>query len=260
MWNYIIGPILALLPKPWRESLPFVRDVQWERATIVSGLAESLGALVALRYWYVHVTTTWVDRAVSAALYGKVAGATEQGIAEVAWTLWVTHPLTLLLGYAMLEGGVRFCGAAFSEEARGSFLLFLLDWAFLQPFRRRNPASAMAAPSVASNARSIVDAVRERLLMARGGEMQDELCFRNERGEELLEIRASRSKQDWNPPRVVRYEDGYYRLEASAMKAGPRPFVYALRRLPAGVPGRTVLIYSPAAVLISNPGQDSRAR
>jgi len=53
------------------------------------------------------------------------------------------------------------------------------------------------------------------------------------------------TEPDWNPPRVVRYEDRYYRLEDYARGSGPRPFVYRLRRLAAGVPGRTVLVYSP---------------
>jgi hypothetical protein len=52
MWNYIIGPILALLPKQWRESLPFANNVRWGRATVISGLVESVGAIAALGYWF----------------------------------------------------------------------------------------------------------------------------------------------------------------------------------------------------------------
>jgi hypothetical protein len=251
MWTYIIGPILALLPKSWRDSLPFASDVQWGRATVVSGLGESLGAIVGLGYWYMHAMTMWVDRSVSAALDGKLAAdATVQGIGAVALSVWVTHPLTLLLGYCMFEGAVRLCAAAFGEQSLGTFPLAVVNWIFVRPFRRRNPGSATALGSAASNARSVVDAVRERMLIARSAEEQDELHFRNEAGEELLEIRASRRKQEWIPPRVVRYEDAYYRLDSSAMKTGPRPFFYSLRRLPAGVPGRSVLIYSPTDALV----------
>jgi len=52
-------------------------------------------------------------------------------------------------------------------------------------------------------------------------------------------------KTDWNPPRTVRYQNNYYRLEACASGMPPRPFRYTLRKLSAGVMGRTVLIYSP---------------
>jgi hypothetical protein len=63
--------------------------------------------------------------------------------------------------------------------------------------------------------------------------------------EEILEIRACRRKPEWNPPRTVRYQDSYYRLEASADGTPPLSFRYTLRKLSAGVPGRTVLIYAP---------------
>lgn len=250
MWNYTIGPILALLPKQWRELLPFANNVRWERAAVVSGLVESLCAIVALGYWYLYAMTLWVDRSVSQALEGKLgANPTVQEIAAVALTVWMMHPLTLLLGYCVLEGMLRLCAASFSEQSLGILPLAMIDWIAIRPFRR-NPASAMAVGSVAVNARSLADAVRERVLVARGGEDQDELSFRKEGGDELLEIRASRRKQDWIPPRVVRCDDAYYRLEASAMKAGPRPFFYSLRRLSAGVPGRSVLIYSRADALV----------
>jgi hypothetical protein len=246
MWNYLIGPILALLPKPWRNSLPVLKNLPWGRAAAVSGLGESLAGIVALAYWYMYAMTTWVDTAVSRALDGKLGpNVTVQEIGAVALTVWSTHPLTLLLGYFILEGIVRFCAAAFSEENFGILSLGVLDWIFIRPFRPRNPASVTGTGSMANNARSLLDALREQILTDRGGQPTDELRFQNDGDEELLEIRASHRKRDWIPPRVVRFEDSYYRLEASATKAGPRPFSYTLRRLPAGVPGRNVLIYSP---------------
>lgn len=250
MWNYLIGPILAFLPKNWRESLPFANNVRWGHATAISGIVESVGAITALGYWYMYAMALWVDRSVSQALEGKLgANPTVQEIAAVALTVWMTHPLTLLLGYCVLEGMLRLCAAAFSEQSLGILPLALIDWIAIRPFRRI-PAGAMEAGSAAVNARSLVAAVREHVLNARGPEQADELSFRTEEGDELMEIRASRRKQDWVPPRVVRCEDAYYRLEASAMKAGPRPFFYSLRRLSAGVPGRTVIIYSPAEALV----------
>jgi hypothetical protein len=249
MWNYIIGPILALLPKPWRKALPILSRLPWGRATAVSGLGESLAAIVALADWYMYAMTTWVDTAVSRALDGKLGpNVTVQEIGAVALAVWWTHPLTLLLGYFILEGMLRFCAAAFSEQSFGIFPLGMLDWIFIRPFRRQNPANVTAEASMASNARSLVGAVSERILTARGAQETDELHFLNEGNEEFVEIRASHRKQDWDPPRVVRFEDAYYRLEAAATKLGPRPFSYMLRKLPAGVPGRNVLIYSPVDV------------
>ncbi len=76
-------------------------------------------------------------------------------------------------------------------------------------------------------------------------EIPDELGFTGSAPDEFLEIRASRRKADWNPPRTVRYLDTFYRLEACSGGSASRPFRYTLRKLSAGVMGRTVLVYSP---------------
>jgi hypothetical protein len=87
--------------------------------------------------------------------------------------------------------------------------------------------------------------MRDKVVTARLSQVADEHCVIKSEAEEFLEIRACRAKLDWTPPRVVRYQDRYYRLEEFVRKSGARPFIYKLRRLAAGVPGRTVLLYSP---------------
>src|ERR1700676_865911 len=64
MWTYILGPFLALLPKDWRNSLPFHDQVDWPRAISFSGLLEFFGAIIFLGYWYVNAMTYMVDHAV----------------------------------------------------------------------------------------------------------------------------------------------------------------------------------------------------
>ena len=123
----------------------------------------------------------------------------------------------------------------------GCFPLFLLDRVLFEPFRPRNPASSMSSESAISSARSLARAVRERVWTARAGETEDELCSAEREATNCWSISAGRRKQNWIPPRVVRYEDTYYRLEKSFSNKGPRPFGYRLRRLSAGVPGRSVL-------------------
>jgi hypothetical protein len=201
-----------------------------------------------------HAMTAWVGRGVAAALSGKMGpGVTDQAIGSVALVVWATHPLTLLLGYAGIEGAIRLCAAAFSDNILGIFPLFLLDKVFVAPFRRRGPKNTNTAHSSRNNS-SLVSAVRERVLIASLPIVSDELCFRTSASEEILEIHASRRKEDWTPPRVVRFRDSYYRLEADSLGPAPRPFHYTLRRLPAGVPGRTVLLYSPSDGVIKDAG------
>lgn len=246
MWTYLLGPFLSLLPKSWRETLPIGASMNWARAAMLSGFAEFVGALVALGYWYMYAMSAWVDRGVDAALNGKMGpGITTHQIAGVALSVWATHELTWLLGYFLAEGAVRLCGAAFSGSILGTFPLFLLDKILFGAFRRQRPNDLNSAGNFSSNVSSYFGAIRERMLVARLPLVSDELFFRRSATEELLEIRACRRKADWTPPRVVRYQDSYYRLEECSRGAAPRPFHYMLRRLPAGVPGRSVLVYSP---------------
>ncbi|MFZ3362759.1 MAG: hypothetical protein WBD39_14775, partial [Candidatus Acidiferrales bacterium] len=85
------------------------------------------GAIIALGYWYMYAMTNWVNHAVGSALAGKLGpGITVQEIGGVALSVWATHPLTLLIGYFIAEGAVRF-SAVFSGEAVGTLPLFLCD-------------------------------------------------------------------------------------------------------------------------------------
>jgi len=248
MWTYLFGPIFAIFPTPWRMSLPFDKRVQWERATAISGFAEAALALVSTMYWYSYAMSTWVGNGVSAALDGKMgAGVRPQDIGGAALIVWWMHPATWLCAYFGLEGAVRLCVGAFGGHSCGIFPLFLADKIILSPFRRRKEGAGTV-----SNVSSFAGAIHERVRTTRLAEVPDELCFTKDETGEILEIRASRRKQDWIPPRTVRYMDTYYRLELDSSAAGPRPFRYQLRRLPMGVPGRTVLLYAPLDAVIRN--------
>jgi hypothetical protein len=75
--------------------------------------------------------------------------------------------------------------------------------------------------------------------------------LREERQEEdaLLHVESCRPKYEWTPGRVIHYADRYYRMECTYEAQRPRPFGFRLRQLPAGVPGRSVIVYDPADVL-----------
>jgi len=74
-------------------------------------------------------------------------------------------------------------------------------------------------------------------------EVADEPVELSEGGEAFLEIHSSRAKAEWIPPKTVRIGDVYFRLEQLAQGNVPRPFIFRLRRLAAGAPGRTVIGY-----------------
>jgi hypothetical protein len=244
MQTYFLGPFLALLPKRWRESLPESFSVQWKRATVLSGLAESVLALTAMVYWYSYSMATWVERAMASAPAGKIpASANEQEIGFAAVVIFAMHPLTWLIGYFSMEGAVRLLGAAISENILGILPLYLLDRAAVKIIGRR---AGITSPPDRENYFAVAGgAMREKLLIARLPMVPDELLVTRNATEEMLEIRSCRPKEDWVPPRVVRYGDSYYRLEGNSKGTNSRPFAYILRRLPAGVRGRTVLLYQP---------------
>jgi hypothetical protein len=243
MLSYTLGPFLAFLPKRWRESLPFHASIEWKPAVLQSGILESILALIALVYWYSYSVTHWAAQAVFSAIQrGAEIDPKALGFAGLA--VMFLHPLTWIIAYFGVEGIVRLC-AAFTDTTLGVLPLFLADKIYLQVVRGKNPLAMGTDNFSQSHLASGIRAVREKALAASLPLIQDELHFTKDGSEEILEIRASRPKPDWTPPRVVRYGDRYYRLESSSTGTPPRPFLYKLRRLPAGVPGRTVLIYSP---------------
>jgi hypothetical protein len=245
MWIYLLGPFLSLLPERWRKALPFFQAVHWHSASILSGLAESVIALTALLYWYSYSVTTWVSRALDNTLSKSApTGITDHDIGFAALVIWATHPLTWLIALVGIEGVARTC-AALTDTVLGIFPLYLLEKTYSKIFRRGAPDPAGAVKFSQSHVSSYVGTVKEKVLSARLSQVPDELCVSKNAAEEFLEIRAWCEKPDWTPPRVVRYEERYYRLEDFSRGPAPRPFVYKLRRLAAGVPGRTVLIYSP---------------
>ncbi len=136
-------------------------------------------------------------------------------------------------------------GAAFTETNLGTFPLFLLDKIIGKISVRSEQGAAQAAGYSQGNFSSYIDAIREKAVYKRLPQVRDELFLSGGGADEFLEIRASRKKPDWNPPRTVRYQDTFYRLEAISSGMPPRPFRYTLRKLAAGVMGRTVLVYSP---------------
>jgi len=220
LWTYVAGPVLALLPVPWRKALPMTEQVQWGSATAVSGFLEMVAAITGLGLWYMF----------------EMSGEHQ----EVALMVFYTNPLTWILFYFFFEGAVRMCGAAFAEDALGTMPLYVLERAV---FLVKNRREAKPGEVMRQNIKSFVESMREELMVARLEEVPDELHYTRSGTDETLEVRASRRKKEWLTPKIVRVDEVYYRMEESSVEKGPRPFRYRLRRLEAGVPGRSVILY-----------------
>lgn len=245
MWIYLVTPILSLLPKQWRESFPSNPSMPWVPATIISGCLEAACGLAGLVYWYSYSVAGWVQKSMDAQLNGHPGTGIPVGTEGFVGLLLVAaHPLTWVIVAISLEGIVRVCAAAFTGELLGTFPLFIVDKIFARFMGRENTAKDSRDSSRADGS-SFFSALRDRYLIGTLPLVPDELHFAGGDTEQLLEIRACRPKPEWDPPRVVRYSDVYFRLERAGQTSGSRPFLYVLRRLASGVPGRTVLEYCP---------------
>ena len=251
MLTYLIGPILALFPRTWRRSLPSILQVNWRAAAALSGLLEGVAALLGISYWYSHAMTTMLDNASEARLANKLPPwVSDHDLGFAALFIFATHPLTLGIAYFGIEAAVRLLAALASESALGILPLYVLDKLFGKMTGRADAKPGVAFESSQGNVASYVGAVRDSVANKFLPNVPDELLFIRSETEEILEIRTCRKKPDWTPPRVVRYQDTYYRLEAESRGTPPRPFSYKLRRLERGVPGRNVILYAPEQPLV----------
>src|SRR5690348_15982027 len=145
MLTYLLGPILALLPRTWRKLLPLGSGVDWRRATLLSGFGEAVVALVSLMRWYSYYMALLVNNGMDSAITGKLGPrVTDQEISFTALVIWATHPLTWVIAFAGVEGAVRLVSAAFTETSLGTFPLFVLDKIIRKLSGRRERTAAEA--------------------------------------------------------------------------------------------------------------------
>jgi hypothetical protein len=203
-------------------------------------MIESFFALVAFIYWYSYSVTHWAQDAVYSAIE-KGARIPPTAVGFAAFALMFLHPVTWLISLFAVEGTVRFLGAAFTGCVLGIFPLFLLDKVWTR-FTASPQAERRA--DTRNNWSSFFSSIRQRAAFLRNPALPDEVRYSEDATGEVMSIASSRPKSGWDPPRIIRCKDIYYRLETASEQSGPRPFLYVLRRLPTGVPGRTVITYS----------------
>ncbi|HKW88197.1 MAG TPA: hypothetical protein VJN21_05520 [Candidatus Acidoferrales bacterium] len=215
MWTYIVGPFLAFLPKRWRTGRFTNISVNWETATLISGLIEALAAVVALVVWYsVFVTAT--GPAIWKYFPWPYAG-------EVGLLSFYMHPLTWVICYTGFEGAVRALAGLTTQESPGSLYLVLYDRA--ARFVGRGEWRGEPAP------------------------VRDKVDRHGLTGE--LRIASCKAKDHWKYPLTIRYEGEFFQVqgEEHAGAGRERPHVYRLKRLPDNEIIRGLEEYNPEDVL-----------
>jgi hypothetical protein len=136
-------------------------------------------------------------------------------------------PGTWVVFYFFFEGVGRSVAAATTGETAGTLLLVGPDRLLLYVRRKLAPAPPAPVPDMVTRDDS--------------------------RAEWQLKIESCRAKDDWTIGRLLRYDGRYYRITARAEEGRPRPFVFLLSALAAGVPSRSVILYSPETVESTRP-------
>jgi hypothetical protein len=244
MWKLALGVVLSFLPRRWRCALASNEEVPWVHATVLSALIQGLLAFDALVAWYSHSVTTWAANAMDSALRnGPERTVPGQAIGFSALVLWMIHPVTWFIAFFVFEGLVRLLAAAITDQIFPTLPLAFADWCIGKVTGRAPEGDAQHMPSMREALQSIISIAKDRVTAAGFPEVADELTEHTEDGEVILEIHSSRRKAEWTPPKTVRIGESYFRLEHWTEGQAPRRFIYRLRRVAAGAPGRTVIVY-----------------
>ena len=237
---------MSPLPRRWRVALQPAKGLPWVSATVLSGLLESLLAFVGFAYWYYFSVAAWAANAMDSALRnGPERAVPGQAIGFSALVLLLLHPFSWLLIFFVIEGLVRWMAAAFTGQTFATLPLAFADWCYGKATGRPVEGDALHTPGARRQVHSFILAVKEEITAMWLPVVADELLERSEGGDAYLEIHSSHRKAEWVPPKTVRIGDRYFRLEQLAAGAKPRPYIFRLRRVAAGVPGWNVIVYEP---------------
>lgn len=220
MWltTYILGPLFTLLPRPWREKVFRTTPNRLARAATLSGILEAIAALGGLVVWY----SIYVTLAGNAISHSASAGGASERVGLFAYIWFWFNPITWLVAYFGFEGLVRSVAALSAGECYGTLPLFLTERVLHRAARsREKPVLPLVSDEITPG---------------------DAACD--------MKIASCRPKGDWKYPFTIRYGGGYFQVVADVcLGAGPRPYVYSLRRLPAGEMARGLKDYDPADIL-----------
>ena len=215
MWTYLLGPILAFLPLRWRKAHLSRLPVRWGTAAFFSGLLEIAAFLEILIWWYSYFVTSFGQALAQSPEQGSIPVGRE-GLVGLAG--FAMNPVTWVVFYIGFEGLVRALGTLAGGEARGT--IFLAAPYFLY----KKIAKRTEAPEL--------PLVRDEITPG------DATCD--------IRIAASRAREGWKYPFTIRYGGGYFQVVGmKKLAAGPRPFMYSLRRLPAGEIAQGLPLYDP---------------
>jgi hypothetical protein len=225
--GYILGPVYASLPKRWRYVDHHSSARFMARCAIVSGVIESIAALLVLRFWYMKffglLGSAYAHAALDSADENPITKIAPEVVGGAGFLVFAASPLTWLILYFAVEGILRLAAAVVTGEVCGILPLCAVDFAHHLATRGRSKEE--------------LPLVRDEVLPG------DAACD--------LKIASCRKRPDWKYPFTIRYERAFFQVVAEHFaNAGPRPYIYSLRRLPPGEVARGLREYHPDDVLV----------
>ena len=200
--TYIAGPFFAMLPRRWRARILPAEPAEFARAGVISGVIEAVLGLFALVAWY-SIFVGMASQAISHSA-NSGGGSPFIGVFALIW-FWI-NPITWCVAYFGVEGAVRSVSALANGDVYGMLPLYLLD-------RLLHRGQAAIGPEE--------DVIADELLPG------NKACD--------MRIASCRAKADWEYPFTIKYGGTYFQvMSCRRLQGGLRPFVYSLRRLPAG--------------------------
>jgi len=222
--NFFRGIVYSFLPKAyWRAWRPS-STVDFVRSALVSGLLECALSLCLLILGYLHFLAirTHQLRAASEANEG-----TQLYFLVLLSFEYMFHPWALITLFLSAEGALRSWSAFFTDEVIPSLPIRLM--VLVQDHRKAKRRRESLGPDIPD--------LFERV----AGEPVD------------LRVSAQKPKDGWRVSIAVAVAEEFYEIVKVETDASARPYIYSLRKLPAGAIIRGLCRYDPPAV----PQQES---
>ena len=227
MFRLLLDTLVSLLPKSYRSRWEWATSEDFHRATILSGIIETVlcGGIYVARY--LHFIQYRVGTIAAAAMkHGTeealASEAVQFGMGFTTLVEYVFSPLSLLLCYFALEGTLRAFTAALTEDTPGTLPLHILGWS--------------------------IDRVQQwRAERALGPRVVDEVQGFQGLSHDLR-IASCRPKK-WGRVLTIEFEGRFYELCEEKKGVPPRPYVYLLRENAEGKVIRGPHHYHPEEVL-----------
>ncbi len=227
MFSLLLGIILSLLPKRYRDRLPASAHADLRQGALVSGFATAVVCLFLFIVRNVDFFRQRIgdigQRAIDRGYEGILAYPYAQyGMGAATTVEYLFQPITVVVIYLGLEGTLRFFAALITQEVTGTLPLYLLAW----------------IEDLFSQARA------ERKLGPRVPDIIEEV-YSNEYDARVFTCR----RRHWDRMFTLGWNGQFYEVVGEQPGKPPHPYIYRLRKSPKGRVVRSVYPYDPEQLL-----------